>query len=256
MRYFGCSDGMRWGFSVRCRSATWRCPSYKSNEKRARTPFRSECSSDESNSCRRIAIWGLDAHASFCILAAVNARGQPLRSRSFATSEAALIREVRSFRAKHKLLGLEESSLAGWIAGALRPYVDKLIVCDPRHNALISRGGNEDDISDAFKLCRRLRMGELVPVYHTRHQHRADFMIAAQQYLTVRADAASLKTQIKAKFRQAGVIQVTGTEVFSKTHRDRFLKQVRSKARREIIGRLYELSRTLSCRRPRPRWWN
>ena len=131
-----------------------------------------------------------------------------------------------------------------------------LIVCDPRLNALISRGGNKNDISDAFKLCRLLRMGELVPVYHTHHEHRADFKIAAQQYLLIRADAASLKTQIKAKFRQAGVVQVTGTEVFSRTHRDRFLNQVRSKARRQIIGRLYGLPRTLSCRRPRPRWWN
>ena len=68
---------------------------------------------------------GLGAHARFCVLAAVNARGQPLRPRSFATSEAALIREVRSIRAKHKFLALEESSLAGWIAGALRPHVDQ-----------------------------------------------------------------------------------------------------------------------------------
>ncbi|MDE2730908.1 MAG: hypothetical protein OXI38_05910 [Bacteroidota bacterium] len=94
---------------------------------------------------------GLDAHASFCVLAAMNARGQSIRSRSSATSEAALIREVRSIRAKPKFLALEESSLAGWIAGALQPYVDQIIFCDPRHNALISRGGKKDDLSDAIK---------------------------------------------------------------------------------------------------------
>ncbi|MDE2730983.1 MAG: hypothetical protein OXI38_06290 [Bacteroidota bacterium] len=163
---------------------------------------------------------------------------------------------MRSIRAKPKFLALEESSLTGWIAGALRPYVDQIIVCDPRHNALISRGGNKDDLSDAIKLCRRLRMGELVPVYHTHLEHRADFKIAAQQYLSIRADAVSLKMQIKAKFRQAGVVRVAGSEIFTKTHRDRFLKQVPSKARQEIILRLHELPQTFSDIRLKPQWWN
>ncbi len=102
-------------------------------------------------------------------------------------------------------MAVEESSLVGWIAGALRPYVTEVIVCDPRHNALISRRGNKDDYTDAVKLCRLLRLGELTPVYHPDHEHRADFKIAVQQYLAFRCDHATLKRQIKAKYHQTGL---------------------------------------------------
>ena len=135
---------------------------------------------------------------------------------------------------------MEESSLAGWIAGSLRPYVSELIVCDPRHNSLISRGGNKDDFADAFNLCRLLRMGELVPVYHSDDVHRADFKITVQQHLSFRDDHAKLKRQIKAKYHQAGMVDVTGTEVFSKQHRGRYLDQLPTKARRKMMERLYE----------------
>jgi|GEM_PF-1457930 len=49
---------------------------------------------------------------------------------------------------------------------ALRPYVTQLIVCDPRHNGLISRG-NKNDRRDAFDLRRLLRLGEFVEVFHS-----------------------------------------------------------------------------------------
>ncbi len=87
--------------------------------------------------------------------------------------------------------------MAGWIAGTLRPHVSQRIVCDPLHNTLVSRGGNKDDVTDAIKLCRWLRLGELKEVYHTDEDHRVDFKIAIQQYLRVRKDLTSMKTQLK-----------------------------------------------------------
>jgi len=56
--------------------------------------------------------------------------------------------------------------------------VTELIVYDPLHNARINRNGNKD----GFKLCRLLRMDELVPVYHADVSHRVDFKVAMQQY--------------------------------------------------------------------------
>jgi hypothetical protein len=94
---------------------------------------------------------------------------------------AALIGRVTEFSADNKYLVVEESSLAGWIAATLHPYESELIVCDPRHNALISRDGNKSDLVDAFKLARLLRMDELRPVYHSDVLHRVDFKIAVQQ---------------------------------------------------------------------------
>ena len=183
---------------------------------------------------------GLDAHTRTCVLVAMDSSGQLLSTKGFSTSEAALIHHIREISADQKYLALEESSLAGWIAEALRSHVTELVVCDPRQNALISRGGNKNDYEDAHKLCRLLRMGELKPVYHSDESHRVDFRIAVQQYLSFRDDHARIKNQIKAKYQQAGVVRTAGTKIFSKQHRNDYLHQLPSEARQQIIANLYE----------------
>lgn len=182
---------------------------------------------------------GLDAHTRNCVLAVMDSDGQLIKFNEFRTSEADLIRNVTSISARAKFIAVEESSLAGWIADTLRPYVSQLIVCDPRHNSLISRGGNKDDYTDAFNLCRLHRLGELVPVYHSAHLARTDFKIVVQQYLSFRDDHAKLKRQIKAKYQQAGLVGVTGTGVFSKKYRGSYLEELPSRSRRGIMERLY-----------------
>ncbi len=126
---------------------------------------------------RRVVYLGLDAHMRTCVLAATDSSGYSTSAKDFSTSEAALIHHVVEIREQNKYLAVEESFLAGWIANMLHPYVDELIVCGPRHNVLISRSGNRDDITDAYKLCRLLRMDDLVQVYHTAALDRADSKI-------------------------------------------------------------------------------
>ena len=104
---------------------------------------------------------GLDAHKETCTLAGLDPPGDVVSTRTFWTSECSLIQHVNQIRAKTKWLALEESTLSGWIAGVLRPHVDRLIVCDPVHNTFIRRGGNKDDVTDAIKICRLLRRNEL-----------------------------------------------------------------------------------------------
>ena len=164
---------------------------------------------------------GLDAHKRTCTLAGMDPPGNVVSARTFPNSESLLIRNVNRIHAKTKWLALEESTLSGWIAGVLRPHVDRLIVCDPLHNTLISRGGNKDDVIDAIKICRLLRLYELKEVYHSEEGHRVDFKIAVQQYLRISKDLSSLKTQLKAKYHQAGLVHETGIDVFTKKHRAR-----------------------------------
>lgn len=82
-------------------------------------------------------------------------------------------------------------------------------------------------------------MDELEQVYHTGALDRADFKIAVQQYLAFRGDHAKLKLQIKAKYRQAGVVRVEGTAVFSRPHRKRYLMRLSIKPRQKIMTNLY-----------------
>ena len=113
-------------------------------------------------------------------------------------------------------------------------------MCDPLHNTLISRGGNKDDVIDAIKICRLLRLYELKEVYHSDEGHRVDFKIAVQQYLHISNDLSSLKTQLKAKYHQAGLVHVTETDVFTKKHRVRFLDQLSTSSRRKVFALLYD----------------
>ena len=44
----------------------------------------------------------------------------------------------------------EEGTSAGWLYDLLKPHVTKVVVCDPRKNALL-RAGNKNDRVDARK---------------------------------------------------------------------------------------------------------
>ncbi|HEX2714569.1 MAG TPA: transposase [Candidatus Acidoferrales bacterium] len=59
----------------------------------------------------------------------------------------------------------EEGTSAAWLYDLLVPHVAKVVVCNPRENALL-KGGNKSDRIDARKLADLLRSGLLSPVYH------------------------------------------------------------------------------------------
>jgi len=62
----------------------------------------------------------------------------------------------------------EEGTWAAWLYDLLQPQVARVLVCDPRRNAL-SKEGNKGDKVDARKLADLLRTGMLRPVYHGEH---------------------------------------------------------------------------------------
>ena len=84
---------------------------------------------------RKLVYLALDAHVSHCVLGGMDMRGKLLFCDRFPTSESALICHIAAVKARRRLLVLEESPLAGWLAGTLRPYVGEIIVCDPRQSA-------------------------------------------------------------------------------------------------------------------------
>jgi transposase len=65
-----------------------------------------------------------------------------------------------------KILTIEETTGSHWLYVELREYLDKIIICDPYRNGLLSEGPKTDKI-DAIKLCRLLRSGLLKEVYHS-----------------------------------------------------------------------------------------
>ena len=65
-----------------------------------------------------------------------------------------------------KIMTIEETTTSQWLYTELFGWVDKLIVCDPYRNKLLSEGAKTDKI-DAIKLVQLLRSGLVKEVYHS-----------------------------------------------------------------------------------------
>lgn len=65
-----------------------------------------------------------------------------------------------------KIFTIEETTSAQWLYSELKPFVTKLIVCDPHRNKLLSEGAKNDKI-DASKLVSLLKANMVKEVYHS-----------------------------------------------------------------------------------------
>jgi transposase len=114
----------------------------------------------------------LDTHCSFSEMVAVSTTGRIVKRQRCATTIPDLVELLESVR-KPRILTFEEGPLADWLARHLRPYVDRLIVCEPRRNHLIAKEGDKDDALDAEKLAHLLRGNYLKEVHQTASLDRA-----------------------------------------------------------------------------------
>jgi len=65
-----------------------------------------------------------------------------------------------------KVVAIEETTTAQWLYLELVDHVDRIVICDPFRNRLLSDGPKTDKI-DAGKLCMLLRAGLLKAVFHS-----------------------------------------------------------------------------------------
>jgi transposase len=137
--------------------------------------------------------------------------------------------------------------LAAWVANVVKPHVKEVMVADPRENAWISRNPHKNDMEDALRLCRLLRMGELKRVYHPEDDLRALFKAAAQHYIDMRNQQVALKQKIKAMYRHWGVLDVNGRKVYAQKGRQEYLKKVPHVVVRHQLHRLYALMDEAEC---------
>jgi transposase len=113
-----------------------------------------------------------DTHCEFSEMAVLSSSGRIVKRDRCATNIPALVALLKSVR-RPRTLTFEEGPLADWLARNLRPHVDRLIVCEPRRNALIAKDGDKDDPIDAEKLAQLLRGGFLKEVHQVDSLDRA-----------------------------------------------------------------------------------
>jgi transposase len=179
---------------------------------------------------------GLDVHRDTISVAVLDESGRLIMQSVLATRAAAILDCIQGIRGTVHIT-FEEGTHSAWLYDLLARRVAKLVVCNPRKNALLKSGSKSDAI-DARKLAELLRAGMLSPVYHGESsalevQHRA------RSYTMLTEDTTRVMNRLKAVFR-GQAIGCTGKKLYGKRHREGFLAELGEGGLRRRAECLYE----------------
>ncbi len=109
---------------------------------------------------------GMDVHQATIL----DSRGKLIMESVLETKAATILEFLQGLHGSLSVT-FEEATSAAWLHDLLKPHVTRLVVCDPRKNALVKDGSKSDRI-DARKLAELLRGNQLTSVYHGEHGMR------------------------------------------------------------------------------------
>jgi transposase len=179
---------------------------------------------------------GMDVHQATISVAVMDGQGKLIMECLLETKAATIVEFIQGL---HGTLSLtfEEGTSAAWLHDLLKPHVSRLVVCDPRKNALL-KDGNKSDRIDARKLAELLRGNQLHPVYHGEHGVRT-LKELGRSYLTITQDVTRVMNRIKALYR-SWAIPCAGTTVYAARHRAEWLAKIAEPGVRVRAERLYQ----------------
>jgi transposase len=169
---------------------------------------------------------GLDVHAASFTVAMLTEEGRLAWVRTNNTTAHNLI-EVVSKVVGPKALVVEESHLAQWVKRTLEPYVDRLVICDPRQNQWISKAQYNDDRRSAEKLAELLRNGRVRPIAHP-DAEAEDLRGLFVHYYDVGQALTTFRNKLKATFRQEA-IAAKGRAIYSPAAHESWLRRLRGR---------------------------
>src|SRR6202008_4923656 len=141
---------------------------------------------------------GMDVHQATISVAVMDSKGKLIMECILETKAATILEFIHGLRGTLAVT-FEEGTSAAWLHDLLKPQVSKIVVCDPRKNALLTDGSKSGRI-DARKLAELLRGNQLRPVYHRDHGLRT-LKELGRSYLTLTQDVARVMCRIKALYR-------------------------------------------------------
>src|SRR6266705_1287838 len=104
----------------------------------------------------------MDVHQATISVAVMDAKGKLIMECILETKAATILEFIGGLQGSLSVT-FEEGTSAAWLYDLLKPHVAKLVVCNPRRNALLKHGSKSDKI-DACKLADLLRLNDLEPV--------------------------------------------------------------------------------------------
>src|SRR5205807_9500902 len=90
---------------------------------------------------------GLDVHKETISIAVMNGEGKLVMESIIETKAITILQFIQGLRGDLHVT-LEEGTWAAWLYDLLKPHVTKLVVCDPRKNALMKEGNKSDKRSE------------------------------------------------------------------------------------------------------------
>jgi len=171
---------------------------------------------------------GMDVHRDTISVAVLEESGRLMMQSVLATRAAAVLDCIRGMRGPLHVT-FEEGTHSAWLYDVLVRRVAKLVVCDPRKNALLKWGSKSDAI-DARKLAELLRAGLLSPVYHG-ETSALEVQQMARSYTQLTEDTTRVMARLKAVFRGQAV-SCAGKKLYGKRYRQEYLRQLSSGLRR------------------------
>lgn len=135
-------------------------------------------------------------------IARMLAQGEKIETKKFDSDIKQIKKYLMSIKGS-KILTIEETTSSHWLYVELLDCVDKILICDPYRNKLLSEGAKNDKI-DARKLCLLLRGGLLKEVYHSLNEdYKIRKLVSAYEDL-VKA-GVRVKNQKSALYRAEGL---------------------------------------------------
>jgi transposase len=165
---------------------------------------------------------GLDVHKEAITIAVRNDSGKLIMESIIETKAVTLVQFLQGLKGELHVT-LEEGTWAAWLYDVLKPRVHRLVVCNPRRNALMKEGSKSDKV-DARKLSELLRAGMLRPVYHGENGV-GTLRELARSYQTISKDLKRVMNRLKALYRGLG-IPCGGTQVYAPRYREQWLNKI------------------------------
>jgi transposase len=165
---------------------------------------------------------GMDVHKETISIAVMNRDGKMLMESIIETKASTILECIAGLRGDLHIT-FEEGTWAAWLYDLLKLHVTRIVVCNPRKNALL-KDGNKSDRIDARKLAELLRGNNLQPVYHGENGIRM-LKELSRAYLTITKDLTRVMNRLKALYRSWG-IPCEGKSVYTQSNRDAWLKKI------------------------------
>src|SRR5436190_1333343 len=168
----------------------------------------------------------LDVHQATVVVSVRDEQGLVVMRATVATEAKAIVGLVRGLGSRVHIV-FEEGTQAQWLHEVLKPYAERVVVCNTR-----GRGAqdNKSDRIDADRLSELLRLGSLKSVFHG-----ASGLLTLKElvrsYTNLVEDGTRVMLRIKALFRARG-IKTPGTSVYGTSKRKGWLSQFEGRGTR------------------------